>query len=411
MLFMKPISEITYDDVVTFCEAGNSESFVLEYKGKFEFKNSNLAFAKIISAFANTYGGLLIVGVAAPKGSPKPPFIGIDFDPAKKYEEQLEAIAVSHIREPVFPLIKVCEKNGKAFILVRVSESDLTPHRIEDNKHVYVRTSQSSRPNEEADWETIEWLHARRRKSIEFREGLDSLTERNFLEACTLKKIDTKDKGPYFALLSLKLIPTFPGTPLISYTALKDIGSEIASHPDRANSSYPRNFHDPDPIHGGVHKLTVLSENENEPNHGKRFWYTLLHSSGIFLHKEDIGFADKEQGIKNVKFRWVAKRIFQYLDSARKYYNHLAYYGSLQFRAHLELELGTLVQEPGEFGRLLKIPSSELIIQRNFSALDLNEKLLAMVLPITHELAWGMGIDSLSKSAIERVLKEEIPRL
>ncbi len=53
MLYIKPIREIVYKDIVVFCDNKNNEGFILGYKKDFP-KNETLA--KTISAFANTYG-------------------------------------------------------------------------------------------------------------------------------------------------------------------------------------------------------------------------------------------------------------------------------------------------------------------------------------------------------------------
>src|SRR3989344_4922253 len=107
MIYTKPINEISYQDVIDFCSAGHSEGFILEYKK--DFPSNNEIIAKTVAAFANTYGGLLIVGVNAPSGNPVAPFDGIIFDPALKYEEKIQSIILSHIKEPVFPEVQVCD--------------------------------------------------------------------------------------------------------------------------------------------------------------------------------------------------------------------------------------------------------------------------------------------------------------
>ena len=68
MLFTKEITKITYQDVVDFCNQQISESINLDYKKAFP---ANLE--KTIAAFANTMGGLIVIGVEDKDSKPKLP--------------------------------------------------------------------------------------------------------------------------------------------------------------------------------------------------------------------------------------------------------------------------------------------------------------------------------------------------
>lgn len=67
-LWHKPASEITFADIDAFCQSMQPEGARLDYKG--------IAFpkdlAKTIAAFANTMGGLIILGVDADKITNQP---------------------------------------------------------------------------------------------------------------------------------------------------------------------------------------------------------------------------------------------------------------------------------------------------------------------------------------------------
>ncbi|MBZ9572486.1 ATP-binding protein [Patescibacteria group bacterium] len=70
MLFTKEITKITYQDVVEFCNQRIAESINLDYK-----KDFPRDLEKSISAFANTTGGLIIIGVEEEDSKPKLPKI------------------------------------------------------------------------------------------------------------------------------------------------------------------------------------------------------------------------------------------------------------------------------------------------------------------------------------------------
>ena len=60
-MFTKPIDEITFEDVKSFCNEW-AESVRVEYKRDINLKRH---IPKIVSSFANAYGGLFLIGVEA----------------------------------------------------------------------------------------------------------------------------------------------------------------------------------------------------------------------------------------------------------------------------------------------------------------------------------------------------------
>lgn len=75
MIYTSTIDQITWDDIVEFCQQGRTEDAYLDYKRDFP---SDLA--NTISAMANTMGGIIIIGVQEDAESkPALPVTGIDF--------------------------------------------------------------------------------------------------------------------------------------------------------------------------------------------------------------------------------------------------------------------------------------------------------------------------------------------
>ena len=60
-MFTKPIDEITFEDVESFCKE-SGENVRVEYKSDITVKRH---IPKIVSSFANTYGGIFLIGVEA----------------------------------------------------------------------------------------------------------------------------------------------------------------------------------------------------------------------------------------------------------------------------------------------------------------------------------------------------------
>ena len=135
MLFPKPISNLEHQDVKEFCSRF-TENIRVEYKSTFD-QNVKKKLPRVVSAFANAYGGVLIVGVNASNGIPEKPIEGVNFaDPEPRLT--LENIC----RENIFPEVPVYSKLepssvvGKAFLVVEVNESPKAPHAIENSTQV-----------------------------------------------------------------------------------------------------------------------------------------------------------------------------------------------------------------------------------------------------------------------------------
>ena len=128
MLYTKGIEKITHQDVLDFCNERYRESIHLDYKVKID--NS---LVKTIAAMANTWGGLIIMGVDEVDSKPKLPVEGLEY--REHLREQINNLILGNIMPPIFPEIQVCqsEEGNRALIVVRVFQSDLTPHAIRGN--------------------------------------------------------------------------------------------------------------------------------------------------------------------------------------------------------------------------------------------------------------------------------------
>ena len=79
MFLTGPISELTYEDIEALTSLGEPESIMLDYKKTISGANRDKAeLAKDISAFANSQGGYLIIGVEEREGKPIHPPCGIE---------------------------------------------------------------------------------------------------------------------------------------------------------------------------------------------------------------------------------------------------------------------------------------------------------------------------------------------
>lgn len=171
-MFNLKLEEINFERVKAFCDQEVPECETIEYKSEIP---ANLE--KTISAMANTYGGVILIGVEADQKNNVPVEIaGIVFE--KGLEEKITGICYKSIYPPLFPEIKPCgfkDENGneKAVLFIRVYGSDKTPHAINNNTDVYIRIkSQSEKFVRKARIDEIEWLKDRRKRAVLFRESL-----------------------------------------------------------------------------------------------------------------------------------------------------------------------------------------------------------------------------------------------
>lgn len=115
------------------------ESSTLEFKRKI---SSYEKIAKEISAFANTIGGYLIVGVDD-DGS----IVGVQSE--KTVIDQIETACGFYIEPPIEPQIEINVLRGFYLIVCYISESNNKPHFIIDSegnntKKVYIRVGEKS---------------------------------------------------------------------------------------------------------------------------------------------------------------------------------------------------------------------------------------------------------------------------
>ncbi len=223
-MFNKALSDVTYDDVLTFCRT-YSEGVRAEYK------REPVHIAKIVSSFANTVGGIWIIGVDTDTANRAvlPP-AGLTATPG--IEEQIVQSAQSGVYPGIAPAVRVFDipdKPGHVLVVVKVPESVDAPHAIENSTRVYVRVASTSNPIELSDIDRIEYLLKRRQAAEEWREALiaDAVTMSAFSQGAA----DT----PRMRVI---LAPQYPRGALFSYDDLY----ERARRLDERGQRLLRNF-------------------------------------------------------------------------------------------------------------------------------------------------------------------------
>ena len=157
-----------------FLDQRHRENEILDYKR--ECPND---LEKVIAAFANTSGGLILLGVDedGDSGRPLTPPCGFETsDGDDKIRAWVHSKAFDGIYPPITPqvaVVRLPDSPDRAMVLIRVLESHETPHATNQRSRIYVRVDSQSRFVEsQATLERLELMWSRRRASETFRETL-----------------------------------------------------------------------------------------------------------------------------------------------------------------------------------------------------------------------------------------------
>ena len=214
-MFTKPLEEIEFADVEEFCRQcpeGERVEYteVMPTGGK---KTKNIP--TLVSAFANTSGGILIIGVKTDENNKA--ILPIEGIPSQRgIEEQIAQSSSMGIYPSVNPEVRIvpdvpnCPDN--VVVVVRVSKSQLAPHATDSFTKVYIRVGSTTLL---ASIDKIEQMWKRRETSSETNEESGEVRNRIFRQI--QERIDSKwsTLSPIFtvsacpAVLDIPLIPTF----------------------------------------------------------------------------------------------------------------------------------------------------------------------------------------------------------
>lgn len=159
MLLSKPLQDITFQDIKEFCESW-PEGIRVEYK------DCAVHIPKVISSFANTEGGIWIIGVTTDKTTNRAILPIKGFPREVGLEERITQTCYSNLYPALLPDIRILEVPGHpnhVIAVVRVPESMEAPHAIENTTKVYIRNNSTTERIELAEIDRIDYLLKRRR--------------------------------------------------------------------------------------------------------------------------------------------------------------------------------------------------------------------------------------------------------
>ena len=227
-MFTKPIDQITFEDVKSFCDVW-AEGVRVEYKKEIRY------IPKIVSSFANTHGGIFLIGVEVDQTNNMPicPIEGIPKDSG--IEERIQQSALTGIFPGIIPEIKLVDvpNSNNVVVIVRVDESLQAPHAIKDVTQVYIRVGSITQPYEykHANMDNIAYMFKRREDSqVVARQILERIEKKvSALEPAHIR-IDSLQQI-YRELPKITVIaqPIFPYRPVIPIPDIYELCRERLS--------------------------------------------------------------------------------------------------------------------------------------------------------------------------------------
>jgi hypothetical protein len=409
-MFTLKLEEVNFEKIKSFCEEQNPEGETIEYKGDFP---SDLE--KSISAMANTYGGIILIGVEADKtkNTPLLPIKGIDL--TKGLDERVTSICLRNIYQPYFPpIVKVCDfKNEKgedrAVVFIRVHESDQTPHAINNNTDVYLRIRSQNEPIRkgtlrEATLEEIDWLKNRRLKAVENRETLIKMAEQRFRNMphgwLDNLKAHTGPRDLYSPYRKASIIPLFPSKPLLEYMELLNLR-------DTFNNSRDQVLYLGTPISssGSLSCPLVQHDNSGNPVHIN---YTEFNIFGLVFNKQSLweNLYPETQELLDVSF--FLEQIYRVVTVGTAIYEKAGYFGSVQIEVQVGGILGKRIcvveNQRERYHWCINRIEPNIHITRICSFYQLNENLDGILIEICKEFLWSCGAGETVKEP-ETILK------
>ena len=388
-MFTKPENEIEFSDIEDFCREFG-EGVRVEYKQQM-IKD----IPKIVSSFANTLGGIFIIGAEADKRTNK--VIAIDGIPnSGGLEEQILQSALTGIYPAVMPeviILDVPTNPNNVVIIIRVDESPQAPHAIQNSTRVYIRTGSITQPYELAEIDRIEYMLKRRDDSqARTRQILKQIEER-IESSLDTDSQDFDTNSPYldtnFPNLTVIAHPIFPYRPLIStgdiYEFSKDNRFLRWNHQSDSMSR----------VAGGFFTRTLARIDGASRTYRELNEYGIVYQRFV-LRQIPHQWPDEEQYLMPNQF---VGKIGELIQLAQSFYKKCEYSGNIEITAQLRRVFGeNLMLKTNQFPVYIKQQrsfDSEILasIQCLPHELVKAEKFVGVVNELAGQLLWAFNVD------------------
>ena len=281
----------------------------MEYKSVFD-DNVRRGIPKIVSSFANSLGGVLVIGVEALNGVPQEPIQGF---PTMNEELPLtiESSCLRGINPPVLPRITLIQSDvpNRSFIVVDVAESWEAPHAIENSKRVYVRTGNAGNPYDHADVDLIIDLVRRRVEPVAKRERFLTAARHRANSVVAVEDIHVE----------MSVVPSYPQRVLC---APNDIWTFLGMPAYRGARYFPTQ--------------TMRRIENGVASYNRQEEYSEINSVGLLFTRRKMAVDRDDDNKPVIYIRDFFHGLHKLLTCANGFYRRVGYRGNLEVRAVLK---------------------------------------------------------------------------
>ena len=413
--FNKPFQDVTFADVVKFCEQQHPESTTLDYK---QAMPKDLA--KHFATFSNTLGGVIIIGVEEdPKTGLPLKWEGIAND--GKQIERINQFAGNVAPLPTFSVRATDDVSGKVFVLVNILEGDVPPYTTHGDPTVWLRTGNTSTPLRQAERDELARMADKktraqlaRQSNLEkaktiFIAGVDEAeTERqklivDFEAAGTPHSIPKEPYTNNNAFLTVSVQPFYPDRTLVQPWDIKEQLRELHT---RSNYGMDMPPQDMAACPGG---LFAIKSSLDGAIHAYQ-----LFQNGLLSYTENVWSRDDSRP-KVIYLTHVASALYRQLLFASKYYGMNNYSGVVLGSMTLENAIGAKLEIimprnayrfAGDAPNIGKISNYDWSLELDTNILH-NEQLRNGFFKETmRKVYWDLGIENVSAATLDDYLAD-----
>jgi hypothetical protein len=324
-LFNTPIDDIKIDDVEQFLQSGVREGTILEFKEQFPSK-----LEKNISSMANTFGGMILIGVEETSiGAGVLPIKGIPLTDGLR--ERVIQIGLDAIFPPLIPQVRVVEFKSdvslaapdKAVVVIRVHESD-KGYAVDQRTAIYVRADNVSDRMRKATVEEWEWFRQKRQKSVDVKSRAIQQAQQHAQQfLMRLRHRFQRSTSEPHGKFVIWTVPTFPRLPIATPQQLHKETPKLVRQLQRAPWSFP--FGVAHPIFEGIYWAHEDSSN---------YYYTEIHQQGL-IYSEFEFWWDKDDQRRTFIPSAAAVLLRSAAEYGKSLYHDRGYFGLFDLGARL----------------------------------------------------------------------------